>query len=934
MKIAHISDIQVRSLKRHDEFISHFENLYNSLRDDKPDCIVITGDILHQKLIISPELIRVVSDLFRNLSDICPVYVIAGNHDALLGQKTRLDALSPIIENINRDNLIYYKHSGVYDIKDNFSFVVFSCLDDEDDWPEETNKERINIGLYHGMVDGLTFQNGFVVNDTGYELDYFFDMVDYLLMGDIHEVQSFYNDRAAYPGSLIQQNYGESRNKGYLIWDIESKQNFDVKFKKLPNICPFYNIKLKDDLSFVSSSVPDDVQSGARIKLHSRELTLTEKKELKEKLALLWDPSEVSFDDSTEMSSMEILVNDKTIKADDILDVSTQNELIERYLQPFNLDKDTLDAIYEMNKEYNAQILSGEQIARGVTYKFLDMRFSNTFSFGEANVFDFTKNPGLVGVFGKSGVGKSALIVDNPLYGLFNKISKKGVVKNDLIINENKEYCSVTINLQREKDFLKIDRKTSIYLKSGKKKGAPIYQGKTELDFKVVRNGQEIDMNGSERADTDKNIRNMIGDMDSFILTAVAPQWQLLGLIDSGNTDRLKIISNYFGVDLFDKKHALAKEDQRDIKGVIKSLQDINFDRDIEAHKEQIKDYEARIVKLSNESGALDKEKRIINEEKARLIVLKENSCYDMDILKAEMHIKALGSEKKSADKNRLSAQAKMERLNKYACLSNLNCALQNEYAHHEDDLKKSNLEMQVIDEKLKIQQDKLSELLEKKNNLDDDTELQNLKKKEDEFFTRTREIEKSVHQLVESAARLKERISALETQKNKFFSVKERFDCFEYYLKAMGKDGIVKQIIYDNLGIINKEMDKILSSTVNFRAELQVDAKELEIYFKPQRGQKRKIELCSGMEKTMVAVALRVALAKITTLPKANIFILDEPAGALDPEYLDSFGRMMEYLKNYFETIFIISHDEVIKDFCDHIYEIDRDENGYARIS
>jgi DNA repair exonuclease SbcCD nuclease subunit len=42
--VAHLSDIQVRSYVRHEEFKKHFENLYLSLDEKKPDYIVITGD--------------------------------------------------------------------------------------------------------------------------------------------------------------------------------------------------------------------------------------------------------------------------------------------------------------------------------------------------------------------------------------------------------------------------------------------------------------------------------------------------------------------------------------------------------------------------------------------------------------------------------------------------------------------------------------------------------------------------------------------------------------------------------------------------------------------------------------------------------------------------------------------------------------------------
>ena len=55
-------------------------------------------------------------------------------------------------------------------------------------------------------------------------------MCDFVMLGDIHRCQ-FLDDKktVAYPGSSIQQNYGESPGKGFLVWDIRDKNDFDVK---------------------------------------------------------------------------------------------------------------------------------------------------------------------------------------------------------------------------------------------------------------------------------------------------------------------------------------------------------------------------------------------------------------------------------------------------------------------------------------------------------------------------------------------------------------------------------------------------------------------------------------------------------------------------------------------------------------------------------
>ena len=132
--IHHISDIQIRNLKRHKEYNEVFERTYEEIRKNKDNSVVyIGGDIAHSKTDMSPELIQMLSDLFVNLADICPTILIAGNHDCNLNNRSRLDVLTPIVENLNHPNLHYLKDTGVYKCAD-VSFVVWDCWSKEEDF--------------------------------------------------------------------------------------------------------------------------------------------------------------------------------------------------------------------------------------------------------------------------------------------------------------------------------------------------------------------------------------------------------------------------------------------------------------------------------------------------------------------------------------------------------------------------------------------------------------------------------------------------------------------------------------------------------------------------------------------------------------------------------------------------------------------------------
>ena len=93
--IHHISDIQIRNLKRHREYEEVFNKLYEEVKKNPKNAIsYIGGDIAHSKTEMSPELVDQLSRLFKNLADICPLVIIAGNHDANLNNPNRMDVLS------------------------------------------------------------------------------------------------------------------------------------------------------------------------------------------------------------------------------------------------------------------------------------------------------------------------------------------------------------------------------------------------------------------------------------------------------------------------------------------------------------------------------------------------------------------------------------------------------------------------------------------------------------------------------------------------------------------------------------------------------------------------------------------------------------------------------------------------------------------------
>ena len=115
----------------------------------------------------------------------------------------------------------------------------------------------------------------------------------------------------------------------------------------------------------------------------------------------------------------------------------------------------------------------------------------------------------------------------------------------------------------------------------------------------------------------------------------------------------------------------------------------------------------------------------------------------------------------------------------------------------------------------------------------------------------------------------------------------------------------------------------------VEFEVMFENDDNKLDILIKHPKYEARPIEMGSGAEKTIAAMAIRLALLNVSTLPKGDVFILDEPGTALDEENMEGFN----IIKSEFKTIFLISHLEVLKDIVDKQIIINK-EDGYAKVN
>lgn len=1041
----HIADVHFRGLKRHEEYKKVFEEFFIKAKELCPDIIFIGGDIVHSKTQgISPELIDILSWWFTEMSNICDVHVILGNHDGLILNKDRQDAITPIVNALGIENIYLYKDSGIYKINDDFNFCVFSCFDEENWSNVKPESEKINIATFHGGVLGSKTDSEW--NISGEVSESFFNDYDFTFLGDIHKYQYIDKEkRIAYPGSTIQQNYGEDVKKGFLFWEINSKWDYKSTFYQLKNPNAFYTIEWKNDYETTISSLKNKPKNSRfRIKsdtsLTQAEIRLIHNYLKEEKLA-----KEIVFKIDAKLDTSTVQNN--KLKTLNLWDNNQRKDIIDSYFLD-TLDEDTLNNVNKLFSETIDEVPE-EHVKKPVTWSLKNLKFNNTFSYGKNNEINFDRVNGIVGIFAKNASGKSS-IPGTIMYTLFNG-TDRGALKNLHIINSRKGSCSASALIESNNNEYLIKRRTE---KKQNKKG--VISATTYLDLHKMSNGNIVDESEEQRRETEKVLREIVGNSEDFLMTSFASQGSINSFIKEKASARKSILTKFIGLDIFEDLYKISRDKYNLLKGSMMSKKQRNWNNEIENFLIEIENLENKKNKINEEISVLKE-----NESKLRFqLSQKQNMTFDIDINSLENKKNILSTSLKNKKRDLDATKEKLEslktqqnKINNALLKIDINSlyddksrledskiklsTLLNEISLNKRDLKLANegleilsavpctnpcvkapaieagidltsckfisrayekgnqkddfiknlnllesssqeiknfigtLEKLNINKKIKLYENSKIKLLgfdsdekvlrTKINSLNEsikitqndyefaDRELLNavnmLNKEDEEVITslknQLKDYEYEINAKQTNWAKSEGRISFLqdtiqryEEEREEFEELNEKYKTYDIFSSAMSKKGIPVNLIKDMLPVINKEIKNILSAVVPFTVELEIEdgSNSMDVFI--NYGDSRRIIECgSGMEKMISSIAIRVALINISSLPKSDIFIIDEGFGALDETNLEACSRLLQSLKKWFKTIMIISHVDAIKDIVDDTLEITtKEKDSYVK--
>ncbi len=199
-----------------------------------------------------------------------------------------------------------------------------------------------------------------------------------------------------------------------------------------------------------------------------------------------------------------------------------------------------------------------------------------------------------------------------------------------------------------------------------------------------------------------------------------------------------------------------------------------------------------------------------------------------------------------------------------------------------------------------------------------------------DELDGQKRTINNTISTNEFSITSLKEKIENNQKMIVKIQEEEEREKIYKVYLELFGKNGISKMIMKTMMPLINSELQRLMEDSSYFKLEIRIsDKNEVEfVMIDNGTGIEKLMVSGSGFERTIAALALRSVLSKICSLPKPNVIVFDEVFGKISNDNLEMVAEFFIKIKEYFDKIFVITHNPLVNQWSDSVVKIKKENN------
>lgn len=150
----------------------------------------------------------------------------------------------------------------------------------------------------------------------------------------------------------------------------------------------------------------------------------------------------------------------------------------------------------------------------------------------------------------------------------------------------------------------------------------------------------------------------------------------------------------------------------------------------------------------------------------------------------------------------------------------------------------------------------------------------------------------------------------------------------YKIYIEMIGKKGISKLILRSVLPIINAELFRLMDEICDFTLEMNINNRNEVDYYIVKDDIKKSVKSGSGLERTISALSVRVVLGRLTTLPTPNFIVFDEILGKVASTNIEKMKLFFDKITEMYDSIFFISHNELVKDWSDNIINVEKEGN------
>lgn len=201
-----------------------FKKVIEYIKQNNIEYLFISGDLYEHKY-VKQSTIEYINNLFKEIPK-TKVFIAPGNHD-------------PYIKNSYYNKFNWSENVRIFDSKIQkiethecniygYGFDDFYCTNSGIEEINIDNKEKINILIIHGTVDGASIEDKQYNSMTKKTLKE--KQFDYIAMGHIHKPD--YQTEIVYPGSTISLGFDELGEHGMIVGNIK-KGNLKTDFISL-----------------------------------------------------------------------------------------------------------------------------------------------------------------------------------------------------------------------------------------------------------------------------------------------------------------------------------------------------------------------------------------------------------------------------------------------------------------------------------------------------------------------------------------------------------------------------------------------------------------------------------------------------------------------------------------------------------------------------